>query len=57
MRRLEALRLQSLFERYWPRVVAEQNSAKIRKRAKRNDKRRGAKLFDLRKALAQFGKK
>ena len=53
----KAIRLQTLFDRYWPRVVAEQNSAKVRKHAKRNDKRRGAKPPDLRKALTPFGKK
>jgi hypothetical protein len=53
----KAVRLQTLFERFWPDVVAEQNSAKVRKRAKRNDKRRGAKPPELRKALMLVSKK
>jgi hypothetical protein len=55
--RAKAIRLQTLFERYWPDVVAEQNRANVRKRPKRNDKRRGAKSPELRTALRSVGKK
>jgi hypothetical protein len=42
IRRQEAIQLQSRYEAYWRLIVAEQNSAKVRKRAKRTDRRRGA---------------
>jgi hypothetical protein len=38
VRRFEALRLRSLFERYWPCVVAEQNSTKGKRKRKRKRK-------------------
>jgi chorismate mutase len=39
IRFLEAVRLQSLFERNWPNVLAEQNSTKRRKNKRRRGKR------------------
>lgn len=51
IRYAEAVRLQSLFDRCWPDVVAEQNSANVRKRAKRTDKRRGAKAPEVERRL------
>jgi hypothetical protein len=50
IRRFEALRLQSLFERYWPRVVAEQNSAK--RNRKRKGKRKRKEWPDARRIAA-----
>jgi hypothetical protein len=55
--RAKVLKLQSRFEHYWPLVLAEQNSANVRKRAKRTDKRRGAKPPEFRSMPTSFGNK
>lgn len=47
----DARNLKSLFEDEWPLVIAEGNIAKTKRRAKRTDKRRGAKTPELRAAL------
>jgi hypothetical protein len=62
--RAEVMQLQSLFESEQPLVIAELNRAKVKKRAKRSDKRRGAKHPDAERRLqpalselAELGKK
>ena len=43
--------LKRVFESEWPLVIAEQNSARRKRRAARSDKRRGAKTPELQTAL------